>query len=106
MATFDWKIESMKNYPAYAGQSDVVFSVNWQCSASQEGATGAISKGTVDVTYVEGEPFTPYAELTEEKVWAWINPSIERSEIEANLQVMINAQLAPTEEMLPLPWPN
>jgi|14BtaG_2_1085337.scaffolds.fasta_scaffold57914_2 hypothetical protein len=103
MANYNWNIVSMENYPTYAGQSNVVFSVNWNCIAEQEGKT-ANSLGTVAVTYVEGEPFTAYADLTEEQVWGWVNPNIDRTGIEADLQAMLNAELNPTTETDTLPW--
>jgi len=93
----------MENYPTYAGQSNVVFSINWNCTAEQEGKT-ANSLGTVETTYVEGDPFTAYADLTEEQVWGWVNPSINRTSIETDLQAMLNAELNPATETDTLPW--
>jgi hypothetical protein len=100
-----WSITKMYCYPQEAGQSDVVFEVNWQCQAQDSGFC-ANSFGTVPVTYTAGSPFTPYADLTQEQVWGWINPSIDRAEIEANLQTMIDAQKNPTVVTLSLPWNN
>lgn len=103
MTNFEWKIVSMPAYPQAEGQTDVVFQVNWQCHA-QENSYGSTSLGSVPVTYVAGTPYTPYADLTQEQVWGWINPSIDRTEIEANLQAMIDAQKTPTVVTPPLPW--
>ena len=93
----------MPTYPQIDGQSDVVFQVNWSCTAT-DGAFSAISVGSVQVTYTAGTPFTPYTDLTQEQVWGWINPSIDRPEIEANLQAMINEQKNPSVVTPPLPW--
>jgi len=93
----------MENYPTYAGQSNVVFSINWNCTAEQESKT-ANSLGTVETTYVEGDPFTAYADLTEEQVWSWVNPSIDRTSIETDLQAMLDAELNPETETYTLPW--
>ena len=95
MTIYAWKIQSMPAYSQIDGQSDVVFEVNWSCSA-YDANLSAQSNGTVPVTYVAGSPYTPYADLTQEQVWGWINPSIDRPEIEANLQAMIDAQKTPT----------
>lgn len=103
MASYTWSIVDMKNYPSYKGQSNVVFSVNWQCLASQENVE-VCSNGTVNVTYQSGEAFTPYTDLTEEVVWSWVNPNIDRAAIEANLQSMLNDKLSPQEQVSPLPW--
>lgn len=105
MTEFTWQIVSMPSYAQIDGQSDVVFEVNWQCLAKDENYS-AVSAGTVPLTYTAGSPFTPYADLTQEQVWGWINPSIDRPEIEANLQAMIDEQKNPPVVTPPLPWSN
>lgn len=104
MTTFNWYITSMDAYPNEAGEQDVVFQVNWSCCAGDDTGGSAMSAGTVPVTYAAGSPFTPYDQLTQEQVWGWINPSIDRPEIEANLQKMIDEQKAPAVVTPPLPW--
>jgi len=103
MTTFTWTIQSMPAYPQEAGQADVVFQINWQCSANDSGYS-ANSFGSMPVTYEAGTPFTPYDQLTQEQVWSWVNPSIDREEIEANLQALIDKQKTPTVVNPPLPW--
>ena len=100
---FYWSIASMPAYPQAEDQVDVVFQVNWQCKAQDE-QYSAVSIGSVPVTYTAGSPYTPYADLTQEQVWGWIDPSIDRPEIEANLQAMIDAQKNPPVVTPPLPW--
>lgn len=94
MTTYNWQITSMPAYSQIDGESDVVFQVNWSCNATED-KLSASSVGSVPVTYTAGSPFTPYDQLTQEQVWGWINPSIDRQEIEANLQAMIDAQKTP-----------
>jgi len=103
MTTYTWSIVSMPSYPQAEGETDVVFQVNWQCQA-QDGNYGATSAGSVPVTYEAGTPFTPYDQLTQEQVWGWIDPSIDRPEIEANLQNLIDQQKTPSVVTPPLPW--
>jgi hypothetical protein len=105
MTTFNWTIQSMPAYPQAEGQTDVVFQVNWQCNA-QDGGYQANSFGSVSVTYVAGAPYTPYDQLTQEQVWGWVNTWIDRPEIEANLQALIDAQKNPEVVTPPLPWPQ
>ena len=100
-----WNIVSLQAYTQIDGQSDVVFNVDWSCQA-KDGSYKALSTGSVSVTYTAGQPFTPYDQLTQDQVWGWINPSIDRPEIEANLQAMINAQKTPEVVTPPLPWSN
>ena len=105
MTEFTWQIVLMSTYAQIDAQSDVVFQVNWQCQARDENYS-AVSVGTVPVTYTAGSPFTPYDQLTQEQVWSWINSSIDRSEIETNLQAMIDTQKTPPVVTSPLPWSN
>lgn len=103
MTTYNWTITGMSAYPQAEGEDDVVFQVNWQCQATED-SYNAVSVGSVPVTYEAGTPFTPYADLTQEQVWGWIDPSIDKPEIEANLQAMIDAQKTPAVVNPPLPW--
>lgn len=103
MTTFNWTITSMPSYSQIDGQSDVVFEVNWSCGAFED-RLSSVAIGTVPVTYTAGSPFTPYDQLTQEQVWGWINPSIDRQSVEANLQAMIDQQKTPAVVTPPLPW--
>lgn len=103
--TYIWNILSMPAYPQAERETDVVFQVNWSCNAN-DGTYAANSFGTVEVTYTEGTPYTPYVDLTQVQVWEWVNPQIDRPEIEANLQALIDAQKNPTVVTPPLPWSN
>jgi hypothetical protein len=105
MTTYNWQIVSMPSYSQIDGQSDVVFQVNWSCFAV-DGNYSAQTTGSVPVTYTAGTPFTPYNQLTQDQVWGWINPSIDRPEVEANLQALIDAQKNPQTVTPPLPWSN
>ena len=103
--TYTWTIVGLPAYPQAEGQTDVVFQVNWQCLAS-DGTYSATSVGSVPVTYTAGSPYTPYADLTEEQVWGWIDPDLDKPAIEANLQDLIDKQANPTVITPPLPWSN
>lgn len=103
MTTFNWLILSMPAYTQIDGHSDVVFQVNWKCEGTEDRLSAA-SVGSVSVTYTAGSPFTPYDQLTQDQVWGWINPSIDRPEIEANLQAMIDEQKNPPVVTPSLPW--
>jgi hypothetical protein len=105
MTTFNWQIILMPSYSQIDGQTDVVFQVNWSCGAKED-RLSATTTGSVPVDYAAGTPYTPYDQLTQEQVWGWIDPSINRLEIEANLQAMIDAQKNPEVVTPPLPWSN
>ena len=70
MTTFNWQITSMSAYPKYQEETDVVFQVDWACTALDSNGLSARGYGTVPVTYTAGTPFTPYDQLTQDQVWA------------------------------------
>lgn len=110
MTTYTWTIVSLEAYPQQDGETDVVFQVNWQCVATEPKAVAeeppyrAATNGAVSVTYEAGSPFTPYDQLTEQQVWGWVDPQIDRPAIKANLQSLIDARKNPQEVTPPLPW--
>lgn len=105
MTTFNWQITSMPAYSQIDGQTEVVFQVNWRCEGTED-RLSAVTVGSVPVTYTANTEFTSYADLTQEQVWDWINPQIDRPSIESNLQSLIDEQKNPKTVTLPLSWSN
>ena len=97
---------TLVNYPQAEGETDVVYRV----IASYVGADGEYTAScfiTTDVTYTQGTPFTPYAELTQEQVAGWVTSAWtpeQTAEYQAQLDQSIEAQKNPTTQVLPLPW--
>lgn len=100
-----WVIDTLTTLPNQYGHDNVVIRVDYTVTAQELGYR-AQSFGTVNLEYNSDVPFINYNDITEEQVWEWINPSIDRSEIEANLQEMINKQKTPEVVTPPLPWSN
>lgn len=98
--TYTWQITSMQCYPEHEGETDVVFLVSWICTASdyQTPSNTATIPGTTSVTYTAGNPYTPYADLTQDQVLGWVWGVINKDDIQAYLDTQINA-ITP-----PLPW--
>ena len=71
-----------------------VLVAHWRCDAS-DGDYSASSYGTAG--WPEGEPETPYDQLTEEQVLGWVwNDGVDKDATEAALQSKIDAQMNPT----------
>jgi hypothetical protein len=108
--TYTWLVEYMSCYPEADGETDVVFIVGWRCNAQdvvitdKETTYKATQYGTVNVTYVAGEPYTPYADLTQDQVLGWVWGSVSQVDTEATLDVMIESQVNPPVVTPPLPW--
>ena len=105
--TYTWSFTTLTAYPSDAGQTDVVFTVHWVLTGTDgNGHTGSVY-GTVGVTYTAGEPFTPYAQLTEAQVQGWTTTALGAEQVaalEANIDAQIQQQITPTSVNLPPPW--
>jgi hypothetical protein len=104
--TYNWIVEYMNCYPQSEGQTDVVFTVGWRCNAT-DGKYDATQYGTVSVTYEPGEPYTPYAQLTQDQVlgWVWEN-GVNKDATQSALDTNIANQVNPPVVTPPLPWSN
>ena len=104
--TMTWVVEAMDCYPQSAGETDVVFTVHWRLNGTN-GTYNATVYGTVGVTYKQGEPFTPYANLTQSQVIGWVQAALgpeQVTSLEANIDTQIENQVNPPVVTPPLPW--
>ena len=107
--TIQWAVTSMSCYPQDAQQTDVVFRVNWSCTARLiDGlqSYNAVENGAVGVEYTQGQPFTPYDQLTQDQVLGWVWEQVDKADVEAKVTANIAAQAAPPVVNPPLPWSN
>jgi len=107
-ATITWTIEWMQTTTTTANPPEQVITAGWRCNGAQTANsvdyTGT-AYGTCSFTYTPGEPFTPYADLTQDQVlgWCWAN-GVDKTATEANVQVQIDNQINPPVIQPPLPW--
>lgn len=106
--TYDWIVERMDAYPTHEGKEDVVFTVYWRVNGVEDGYT-ATRYGSVGVTYKAENPFTPYAELTKEKVIGWVHDVLNEQDstvtkIELGIANEIEDKKNPKVVTPPLPW--
>jgi hypothetical protein len=102
--TYTWIVEYMSCYPQAEGETDVVFTVGWRCNAT-DGTFNATQYGSVGVPYVAGNPYTPYAQLTQDQVlgWVWEN-GVDKDAVQVALDTNIANQVNPPVVNPPLPW--
>ena len=94
--------------PQFEGQPDVVISAGWICSGLQT-ENGNVYSGSVyntaSFTLNPEQPFTPYADLTQEQVLGWVWASgVDQAATEAAVQQQIDNQINPPIVQPPLPW--
>lgn len=104
MATvFTWSVTAMDCYSQESGQTDVVFCVHWTCAGADGDYTGSVYS-TCSVP-TPGDPFTPYADLTQDQVlgWIWAN-GVDKAATEAAVQQQVENAKNPPVVTPPLPW--
>jgi len=102
---YTWTVDSMLNYPTYAGQTNVVCVVNWVCTGTNGTQTGH-SAGASGIPFISADPFIPYANLTNDIVIGWVKESLGTDGVNS-VQSDIDGQIAAAsnpQQNAPLPW--
>jgi hypothetical protein len=113
--TITWKVTNLDCYPKYDQETDVVFTVHWDCLGNIVVGTGSLSGsvynsrlyGTTGVQYHSGSAFIPYDQLTENVVLGWTFDSMgtgSKANIEAGAISSLYNQINPPVVQPPLPW--
>ena len=109
---YNWEFNPLISYPTASGQTDVVFLVHYQLTAS----TGSLETsdfysrsniGVCPVEYSSGSEFIPYNELTKEIVYSWVNQSLGEdtiNQIKQNLENQIEELIHPSILTQQAPW--
>jgi hypothetical protein len=109
--TYKWTINQMNAHIQAEGEDNVIFTVHWTYSGSEESG-GKIYQasqiGAQSFTYVAGEPFTPYAdtEAFEAVVIGWLEGALNVPSMAANIEAQIAKQITPVNEDLYFTWDN
>ena len=109
--TYKWTINQMNAHIQAEGEDNVIFTVHWSYSGSEEsgGKTYYASQiGAQSFTYVAGEPFIPYAdtEAFEAVVIGWLEGVLNVPEMAASIEAQIAKQITPVNEDLYFTWQN
>ena len=94
----------MSCYSQIDGESDVVFTINWALLGNEGVLFASLPVGTT-VPYIAGQPFVPYADLTEAQVLTWIDEYTDPAMMESyytNIADKIEEQKVIVTP--PLPW--
>ena len=109
-ATINWRVGVMECYPSYDQNTDVVFTVHWDCLGS-ETVSGSTYNGRVygatGVTFHSGSDFTPYENLIPSQVLGWVWDAMgsgSKENYENSVQSQINNLINPPIVTPPLPW--
>jgi len=103
-AQINWSVTRMDCYPQVGSETDVVFTVHWTCSGTQDTYSGSVYS-TCSVPTPSESAFVPYDQLTQAQVlgWIWAN-GVDQEATEAAVQTQIDNQINPPVVTPPLPW--
>ena len=106
MTTITWNISVLNCLPQAPEGADYVVTAHWQCTGVDGVYSGQVYS-TTSFAVVQGEAFTPYADLTLDQVlgWVWAN-GVDKDATEAAVEGQIEAQKNPPIVSPPLPWSN
>lgn len=91
-----WSIDNLDRQTS----DDLVITAHWRVSAV-DGEHSAGAYGSVGFT--RGDSFTPFEQLTEAQVIAWVKSQLEVEQIEAALAQIIAEQKQPSK-VSGVPW--
>jgi hypothetical protein len=101
---YTWTITAMDSYPTYEGQTDCVMTAHWTCSGTDGTYTSSVYS-TCSIPYISTEPYTPYAQLTQQQVLGWIwEHGVDQTATEAAVAQQIANLVNPPVVTLPNPW--
>ena len=109
--TYKWTINQMNAHIESEGEQNVIFTVHWTYSGSEE-VSGkmyqASSIGAQSFAYVKGEPFIPYAdtEAFENVVIGWLEGALDVPAMAASIAAQIQKEITPVNEDLYFTWQN
>ena len=106
--TYTWTITRMDCYPTQDSYTDVVFAVYWTLYATDGTDTCGVN-GVTEITLNPAEPYTPYAQLTQDQVTGWVQEALGPdgvAQYEGNVDGQLAALTAPPVVTPVLPWSN
>ena len=104
MVNYNWVISQLDCLPQSPEGADYVVTAHWSCNGTDGQYSGSVYS-TCSFPVVQGESFTPYANLTQDQVlgWCWAN-GVDKDSAEAAVAQQIENQINPPIVSPPLPW--
>lgn len=103
---YTWDFLKFNVYNSSGSLENVVYSIDWCLSASDEAGHGAQVYGTSYFDTPDSLTFTPFTQLTHPQVEEWVTNSLGDQLVEYKniLQKNIQDQIDPVSSTLSKPW--
>jgi hypothetical protein len=102
-----WTITTLDCKPDVYGKVDYVVTAHWDCTATDGTYSGRVYSTTSFEVDADKPDYTPYADLTEAQVVAWVQASLGTETVaatETNVLQQIELQKKPVIVTGKLPW--
>lgn len=104
MITYIWKINELTVVPSDLGLQDIVKSVRYSVTASEDGISTIIPLSVELNSVSDPDKFIAYSDLTEDTVISWIQPMTDMLELESRAAIELAELRSPPIVTKPLPW--
>jgi hypothetical protein len=105
--TIKWSVRGLNCYPRKNGVDNVVYQVLWNCTVTNaDDPTKFVSHDDATELNTDFGIYTPYTDLTEQQVLAWVHEAISPvvRTIEQALEERLYVQSLPPTVSPDLPW--
>ena len=106
MNTYNWTISALDCKVDENNLKDVVYTIHWRYSATNENGIFAETYGAQTVAPPSTEDFTPYDQLTKDQVVGWLEASMDVPAMDLYLDEQIELIIHPIDVTLPPPFEN
>ena len=105
--THTWSIKKMIAHTEEQGLNDVVYSVDWACSAEDGSGNSVSTSGTQFIPFTAGGNFKPVDQLDLATVVGWVKNAmgdVVQASIKEQLDALLQEKIQPKTVEVALPW--
>ena len=106
MIQYTWKVESFLCVPQFEDKENMVVTVYWSVTATENTITRKATNAT-KINFDPDNPFVPFENLTEQIALSWVHNTIgeaKKSDIESVLAAQIEKEKNPPYVVMNPPW--
>jgi hypothetical protein len=104
MINYTWKIQELTVATSELGLQDVVKSVRYVVTASEDGISTDIELSVALNAIADPDQFVAFVDLTEQTVLGWIQPLTNMIQLEATAMMYLQELRKPPIVTKSLPW--